>query len=85
MKKELEKDPALANENWDRFLPKFKKYDIFFLCAINAFVIFLLLNLNFLLFFFRKNVKQKKVKSKEKKPYTPFPPPQQPSKVRDCY
>ncbi|WCJ37011.1 KRR1 small subunit processome component [Euphorbia peplus] len=53
MRKELEKDPALKNENWDRFLPKFKK----------------------------KNVKQKKVKSKEKKPYTPFPPPQQPSKV----
>ncbi|KAL1348041.1 hypothetical protein HN51_024037 [Arachis hypogaea] len=53
LKKELEKDPALAQENWDRFLPKFKK----------------------------KNVQQKKVKSKEKKPYTPFPPPQQPSKV----
>ncbi|KAF4397190.1 hypothetical protein CsatB_027559 [Cannabis sativa] len=53
MRKELEKDPALANENWDRFLPKFKK----------------------------KNVQQKKVKSKEKKPYTPFPPPQQPSKI----
>ncbi|KAF5735800.1 KRR1 small subunit processome component [Tripterygium wilfordii] len=53
MKKELEKDPALANESWDRFLPKFKK----------------------------KNVNQKKVKSKEKKPYTPFPPPQQPSKI----
>lgn len=53
MKRELAKDPALANENWDRFLPKFKK----------------------------KNVKQKKVKSKEKKPYTPFPPPQQPSKI----
>ncbi|KAF5444352.1 hypothetical protein F2P56_036836 [Juglans regia] len=53
MKKELEKDPALAHENWDRFLPKFKK----------------------------KNVKQKKVKTKEKKPYTPFPPPQQPSKI----
>ncbi|GFY90153.1 RNA-binding KH domain-containing protein [Actinidia rufa] len=46
LKKELAKDPALANENWDR-----------------------------------KNVKQKKVKSKEKKPYTPFPPPQQPSKI----
>uniref|UniRef100_A0A7N2KVH0 Uncharacterized protein n=1 Tax=Quercus lobata TaxID=97700 RepID=A0A7N2KVH0_QUELO len=54
MKKELEKDPALANENWDRFLPKFKK----------------------------KNVQQKKVKTKEKKPYTPFPPPQQPSKKK---
>lgn len=53
MKRELAKNPALANENWDRFLPKFKK----------------------------KNVKQKKVKSKEKKPYTPFPPPQQPSKI----
>ncbi|KAB1208496.1 hypothetical protein CJ030_MR7G028517 [Morella rubra] len=53
MKKELEKDPALAHENWDRFLPKFKK----------------------------KNVKQKKVKTKEKKQYTPFPPPQQPSKI----
>lgn len=53
MKRELAKNPALANESWDRFLPKFKK----------------------------KNVQQKKVKTKEKKPYTPFPPPQQPSKV----
>ncbi|KAK1587520.1 hypothetical protein Q3G72_013802 [Acer saccharum] len=53
IKKELEKDPALANENWDRFLPNFKK----------------------------KNVKQKKVQSKEKKAYTPFPPPPQPSKI----
>ncbi|KAG7012057.1 mis3 [Cucurbita argyrosperma subsp. argyrosperma] len=53
MKKELANDPALANENWDRFLPKFKK----------------------------KIVKQKKVKSKQKKPYTPFPPPQPPSQI----
>ncbi|GAA0143272.1 RNA metabolism protein [Lithospermum erythrorhizon] len=53
LRRELAKDPTLANENWDRFLPTFKK----------------------------KNVKQKKVKSKVKKPYTPFPPPQQPSKI----
>ncbi|XP_076927832.1 KRR1 small subunit processome component-like [Bidens hawaiensis] len=53
MKKDLASNPELANENWDRFLPKFKK----------------------------KNVKQKKVTPKEKKEYTPFPPPQPPSKV----
>ncbi|KAK1430059.1 hypothetical protein QVD17_12550 [Tagetes erecta] len=53
MKRDLASNPELANENWDRFLPKFKK----------------------------KNVKQKKVKTKEKKQYTPFPPPQPPSKI----
>lgn len=54
IKRELAKDPALAEENWERFLPKFKK----------------------------KNVQRKKPKKiKEKKDYTPFPPPQQPSKV----
>lgn len=54
IKRELAKDPELKDQNWDRFLPKFKK----------------------------KNVKAKKVsKDKEKKDYTPFPPPQQPSKV----
>jgi ribosomal RNA assembly protein len=54
IKRELAKNPALAAESWDRFLPNFKK----------------------------KNVKQKKPhQTKEKKPYTPFPPPQQPSKI----
>ncbi|KAI3496558.1 hypothetical protein L1887_38923 [Cichorium endivia] len=53
MRRDLASNPELANENWDRFLPKFKK----------------------------KNVKQKKVKSKEKKEYTPFPPPPQQSKI----
>lgn len=54
IKRELAKDPALAEENWERFLPKFKK----------------------------KNVQRKKPKKvREDKAYTPFPPPQQPSKV----
>ncbi|CAN7069012.1 unnamed protein product [Brassica rapa subsp. trilocularis] len=53
MRRELAKDPALATESWDRFLPKFRK----------------------------SNVQQKKPKSKEKKEYTAFPPPQPPSKV----
>merc|ERR1711953_1267914 len=53
IKRELAKDPLLKNENWDRFLPKFKN----------------------------KNVQRKKIKIKEKKPYTPFPPPQTESKI----
>lgn len=65
IKRELAKDPKLVNESWDRFLPKFGK---------------------------RKEkrkqatgiegppAKKKKVQI-EKKVYTPFPPPQQPSKV----
>ena len=29
----------------------------------------------------KKNVKKQKIERKEKKEYTPFPPPQQPSKI----
>jgi ribosomal RNA assembly protein len=54
IKRELAKDPALATESWDRFLPSFKK----------------------------KNVPRRKPATvKAKKPYTPFPPPQTPSKI----
>jgi len=54
IKKELAKDPELKDQNWDRFLPKFKK----------------------------KNVKRKKPRViRQKKEYTPFPPPPQPRKV----
>ncbi|KAG8196741.1 hypothetical protein JTE90_014475 [Oedothorax gibbosus] len=54
LKKELAKNPKLANENWDRFLPKYVS----------------------------KTVKRKQPKNKrEKKEYTPFPPPQPESKV----
>ncbi|EPY53842.1 rRNA processing protein Mis3 [Schizosaccharomyces cryophilus OY26] len=54
IKRELAKDPTLAQESWDRFLPQFKKRNV---------------------------ARRKPAKIKEKKDYTPFPPPQQPSKL----
>ena len=57
IKRELAKDPELAHENWDRFLPHFKRRTL------------------------SKRRKPFKVTDKSKKPYTPFPPPQERSKV----
>ncbi|OCL12558.1 eukaryotic type KH-domain (KH-domain type I) [Glonium stellatum] len=57
IKRELAKDPELVNENWDRFLPHFKKRSL------------------------SKRQVPFKVTDKSKKPYTPFPPPQEKSKV----
>jgi ribosomal RNA assembly protein len=57
IKRELAKDPELANENWERFLPHFKRRTL------------------------SKRKKPFKVTDKSKKPYTPFPPPQERSKV----
>jgi ribosomal RNA assembly protein len=55
--RELEKDEKLKDENWDRFLPKFKKRTL------------------------SKRRKPFKVTDKSKKVYTPFPPPQEKSKI----
>ncbi|KAI9768771.1 MAG: ribosomal RNA assembly protein krr1 [Candelina submexicana] len=57
IKRELQKDPELATENWDRFLPHFKKRSL------------------------AKRRKPFIVTDKSKKTYTPFPPPQEKSKV----
>lgn len=57
IKRELAKDPELAHENWDRFLPHFKRRTL------------------------SKRRKPFKVTDKSKKPYTPFPPPQERSKI----
>ena len=51
------KDPELKNENWERFLPHFKKRTL------------------------SKRKKPLKITDKSKKLYTPFPPPQEKSKV----
>lgn len=51
------KDPELRIENWERFLPHFKKRTL------------------------SKRKKPLKITDKSKKPYTPFPPPQEKSKV----
>ncbi|KAI6186541.1 Tr-type G domain-containing protein [Aphelenchoides besseyi] len=62
LKRELQKDEKLRNENWQRFLPPMKRREQ---TAAEA-----------------KAVKKKKRSKWNKKPeYTPFPPPQQPSKI----
>jgi ribosomal RNA assembly protein len=57
IKRELAKDPELVNENWDRFLPHFKRRTL------------------------SHRRKPFKVTDKSKKVYTPFPTPQEKSKI----
>jgi ribosomal RNA assembly protein len=57
IKRELQKDPELVGESWDRFLPHFKKRNL------------------------TKRRVPHRVTDKSKKVYTPFPPPQEKSKV----
>jgi len=81
IKRELAKDPKLANESWDRFLPTFRRKHLKTsektarknerLGAKNA---------------ERSAAGLEPVKftKPEKKPYTPFPPAQLPRKVCVC-
>ena len=86
IKRELAKDPKLATENWERFLPKFRKRREVKRKATDA------------EFSSANNIplgggapdeaaahaddkKSKEAKKKEKKAFTPFPPAQMPSKI----
>lgn len=86
IKRELAKDPKLANENWERFLPKFRKRHEIKKKATESWVPPTASGSNMVALngnnedFAAPAAAAKKVK-KEKKPYTPFPPAQLPSKV----
>jgi ribosomal RNA assembly protein len=86
IRRELAKDPKLATESWDRFLPKFRRRHLTSSeksakkrerlaakpeapapKAVNGDAM---------------NVDASEPPKKKKKIYTPFPPPQQPRKVR---
>ena len=81
IKRELAKDPKLANESWDRFLPKFRRKHL----KTSEKTARKNERLE------AKNVERSaaglepiKTAKPQKKSYTPFPPAQLPRKVRVC-
>lgn len=88
LRRELAKDPKLANESWDRFLPKFRRNHLTTSQKTAK----------------KNELLKEKQATREqaeqaaqaaglplppkekpkKKVYTPFPPPQQPRKVFSC-
>lgn len=80
IKRELAKDPKLAEENWERFLPKFKKRNVKSKPASTATTAAADVSSSAGTSAAAGEAKVKKNKIKPKT-YTPFPPPQQPSKI----
>lgn len=80
IKRELAKDPKLANESWDRFLPKFKKRNVKSKKP-SAAAASGPSGSNSVPLTINGDAAPPSKKADKKKTYTPFPPPQQPSKV----
>ena len=90
IKRELAKDPKLANENWERFLPKFRRRHEAKRKAVLTEAPAISGSNNIALdgsgeiyaAASGEGEKKDKKDKKDKKAYTPFPPAQLPSKVR---